>query len=165
MYREDCVEQCLVPFLEEHHADEDYFFWPNLPSCHYANETQDIFNKLEIYFYQTPLTLLNFALSRGFREFSKQRYIMKDGRTRYLEFRTYSPPWRQRSGLQLIIGWWWSMVMWLTEINQDLSWWFSFFKYIFLKTIICKIEALNKITIFYSLCFIIKKERQATENC
>ena len=44
------VEQRLVPFLEEHHADGDYFFWPDLACCHYAYETQDLFNKLEIPF-------------------------------------------------------------------------------------------------------------------
>ena len=50
MYREDCVKQRLVPFLEEHHADGDYIFWPDLASCLYANETQYLFNKLEIPF-------------------------------------------------------------------------------------------------------------------
>ena len=34
MYREECVKQRLVPFLEEHHAEGDYFFWPDLASCH-----------------------------------------------------------------------------------------------------------------------------------
>ena len=43
LYREDSVKQRLVPFLKAHHADGDYFFWPDLASCHYANETQDLF--------------------------------------------------------------------------------------------------------------------------
>ena len=64
MYREDCVKQRLVPFLEEHHADGD-----KLACCHYANATQDL---LKIHIYpvdQTPLTLLNFAQARDFGEF------------------------------------------------------------------------------------------------
>ena len=40
------MNQRLVPFLEENHADGDYFVLPDLASCHYANETQDLFNKL-----------------------------------------------------------------------------------------------------------------------
>ena len=50
---QDCVKQRLVSFLGEHHADGDYFFWQiwsGLDSCHYANETQDFFIKLEIPF-------------------------------------------------------------------------------------------------------------------
>ena len=42
MYREDGVKQRL----EEHQADGDYFVWPDLASCYYANITQDVFNKL-----------------------------------------------------------------------------------------------------------------------
>ena len=30
MHKKDCVKQRLVPFFEKHHADGDYFFWPNL---------------------------------------------------------------------------------------------------------------------------------------
>ena len=52
MYREDCVKQCLVPFLEEHQAGEDYFFWLDLASGQIANKTQDLFDTLEI-----PITL------------------------------------------------------------------------------------------------------------
>ena len=37
MYAEDGVKQHFVLFLEEHHADGDYFFWPDLASCRYAN--------------------------------------------------------------------------------------------------------------------------------
>ena len=44
MFREDCVKQRLVPFLEEHQANGDFFFWPDLASWHFANETQDLFN-------------------------------------------------------------------------------------------------------------------------
>ena len=32
MFREDCVKQRLVPFLEENHADRNYFIWSNLAS-------------------------------------------------------------------------------------------------------------------------------------
>ena len=60
MYRED---------YEEHNADGDYFFLPDLARCHYANETQDDFNKLEVPFIprgSNPLSLLNFAQFKRF---------------------------------------------------------------------------------------------------
>ena len=64
MYREECVKQSLVPFLEEHHADGDYLFWPD-----YAIETQDLFNKLEISFIPHGSNLHNSPQYRPFERF------------------------------------------------------------------------------------------------
>jgi hypothetical protein len=30
MYREECAENRLKPFLDEYHSDKDYYFWPDL---------------------------------------------------------------------------------------------------------------------------------------
>ena len=41
--------QGLVPYLEETMVDGDYFFWPDLASCHYANATQDFTDRKYVY--------------------------------------------------------------------------------------------------------------------
>ena len=93
MYREDCVKQCLVPFLEEHHADGDYFVRPDLASCHYANETQDLFNKLEIPFIPRGSNPPNSPQLRPIERFwgilKAKVYIHmmeSEGKPRHLEF-------------------------------------------------------------------------------
>ena len=39
IYRKECIERRLIPFLQQHHADGDYIFWPDLASSHYAKDT------------------------------------------------------------------------------------------------------------------------------
>lgn len=36
IYKKDCIEKRLVPFINAHHADGNYVFWPDLASSHYA---------------------------------------------------------------------------------------------------------------------------------
>lgn len=50
VYRNDCITQRLIPFLQEHHSDGDYVFWPDLASAHYANATQELFRENDIPF-------------------------------------------------------------------------------------------------------------------
>lgn len=47
-YRENVVKQLVKPFVDEHHADDDYWFWPDLASAHYARKTTDLFDELGI---------------------------------------------------------------------------------------------------------------------
>lgn len=35
-YLNECIIKRLVPFIEEHHPDGEYIFWPDLASSHYA---------------------------------------------------------------------------------------------------------------------------------
>ena len=37
-------------YWEDHWQIGNIFIWPNLARCHYSNETQELFNKLEIPF-------------------------------------------------------------------------------------------------------------------
>ena len=32
----------MLPFIEEHHSDNNYVFWPDLASSHYAEATLDL---------------------------------------------------------------------------------------------------------------------------
>lgn len=36
-YVHDCLERTLLPFLRQHHADNNYVFWPDKASSHYSN--------------------------------------------------------------------------------------------------------------------------------
>jgi hypothetical protein len=39
IYIDECLEQRLLPFIHEYHADFNYVFWPDLASAHYSNAT------------------------------------------------------------------------------------------------------------------------------
>ena len=45
VYRRECIEARLVPFLEKHHSDGDYIFWPDLASAHYAQQPRISFER------------------------------------------------------------------------------------------------------------------------
>lgn len=36
IYLEECIKKRLLPFIKEHHSDDNYLFWPDLASSHYA---------------------------------------------------------------------------------------------------------------------------------
>ena len=36
IYLEECIKKTLIPFIEQHHSDGKYVFWPDLASSHYA---------------------------------------------------------------------------------------------------------------------------------
>ena len=50
IYRDQCIQQYLVPFLDKYHQDGDFYFWPDLASAHYAHETTDLLRSLDIPF-------------------------------------------------------------------------------------------------------------------
>lgn len=54
VYVEHCIKRKLVPFLNEHHADGKYIFWPDLASSHYANATLSALNDLGVTFVDKP---------------------------------------------------------------------------------------------------------------
>jgi transposase len=49
-YSKRCIIKRLVPFLREKHSDNNYLFWPDLASSHYANETLKTFNEHNVKF-------------------------------------------------------------------------------------------------------------------
>src|SRR5690349_10746949 len=36
IYLNECIKKRLIPFLQEYHSDDNYVFWPDLASLHYA---------------------------------------------------------------------------------------------------------------------------------
>lgn len=41
IYREECLEKRLLPFLHKHHSDFNYVFWPDKATSHYANANRE----------------------------------------------------------------------------------------------------------------------------
>ena len=40
IYIQNCLEARLIPFINAHHLDGQYIFWPDLASSHYSKKTQ-----------------------------------------------------------------------------------------------------------------------------
>lgn len=51
-YLEKCVKKRLVPFIEEHHSDGEYLFWPDQASSHYAKKVIEYFRENGIKFVE-----------------------------------------------------------------------------------------------------------------
>jgi hypothetical protein len=39
-YRTECLEDRLIPFMDEHHKREDVLFWPYFATIHYQKDVQ-----------------------------------------------------------------------------------------------------------------------------
>ena len=52
IYLEDCIKKILVPFINEHHSDGEYLFWPDLASAHYANSVIDFLKAQNLNFVE-----------------------------------------------------------------------------------------------------------------
>lgn len=39
-YLTECIDKRLLPFIEKHHSDGNYLFWPDLATSHYSNVVQ-----------------------------------------------------------------------------------------------------------------------------
>ncbi len=50
IYIKECINKRLVPFIKKHHSDGNYIFWPDLAPAHYAIDTQNAMNRLNIKF-------------------------------------------------------------------------------------------------------------------
>ena len=48
IYLEQCIKKRLVPFIEKHHSDGKYLFWPDLASAHYAKTVISYFNEKRV---------------------------------------------------------------------------------------------------------------------
>ena len=39
IYINECLQPNFLPFINKHHGDFNYLFWPDLTRAHYSNET------------------------------------------------------------------------------------------------------------------------------
>lgn len=81
MYAKECIKKMLKPFLNTHHPDGKYIFWPDLASCHYAKHTQDVLHELEINFVDKSCNPPNVPQIRPIERFWAllKRRVYKDG--------------------------------------------------------------------------------------
>lgn len=49
-YQEKCLQQILIPFIEKYHLNDDYIFWPDKASSHYAKTTVEFLQSKNVPF-------------------------------------------------------------------------------------------------------------------
>jgi hypothetical protein len=52
IYLNECIKKRLMPFIENHHSDGKYLFWPDLASSHYAKTVIEYLNEKNVPFVQ-----------------------------------------------------------------------------------------------------------------
>lgn len=60
IYREECLQRRLIPFINKLHSEDDPIFWPDLASAHYAETVCDFMIEKNISFvekYENPANL------------------------------------------------------------------------------------------------------------
>ena len=89
-YRERCIRDGLVCFIEKHHINDDFVFWPDLESAHYANFTLQLLQSLNISFVPKSCNPPNIPHCRPIENFWA-----------HLKARVYMGGWEARNILQL----------------------------------------------------------------
>ncbi|XP_055625397.1 uncharacterized protein LOC129768048 isoform X1 [Toxorhynchites rutilus septentrionalis] len=69
IYREECLDKILLPFLNEHHADGKYVFWPDKASSHYAKKTLAYLEEKKIPFVPKDRNPTNLPQCRPIEDF------------------------------------------------------------------------------------------------
>ena len=67
-YIDECLEKRLLPFIQEHHPDSNYIFWPDLASAHYSNATI-AWMKVNVNFVEKRLNPPNIPQARPIENF------------------------------------------------------------------------------------------------
>ena len=50
----ECIKHGVIPFIQQHHSDGNYKFWPDLASSHYANNVVAYYRAHKIKFVGKP---------------------------------------------------------------------------------------------------------------
>ena len=80
----------LRSFIEEHYADDEYIFWPDLALSHYANETTQWLLQQKIKFVPKQVNPPSVPKARPIEDFWS---ILTD--------KVYERDWEAKAGLQL----------------------------------------------------------------
>ncbi len=54
IYQDKCIKQCLVPFLDVHPADEDYYVRPDLATSHRSKATVEMYRQEHVAYISSP---------------------------------------------------------------------------------------------------------------
>jgi transposase len=60
IYKEECLKRRLIPFIQKYHQEDEFIFWPDLASSHYAETVCDFMIESKINFvekYENPANL------------------------------------------------------------------------------------------------------------
>lgn len=69
IYIEKCLRSRLIPFIKEHHKNDNVVFWPDLASSHYAEKVQDFLIENNIEFVDKERNIANTPELRPIEDF------------------------------------------------------------------------------------------------
>lgn len=69
VYKEDCLQKILIPFLKEYHSDNNYLFWPDLASAHYAKSVVEFYEEQKVNFVEKQDNPANLPECRPIEDF------------------------------------------------------------------------------------------------
>ncbi len=69
VYRDECLDPYLLPFIKKYHRNDQYVFWPDQASAHYAKEVIEWLNSKKIEFVPKYLNPANAPKTRPIEDF------------------------------------------------------------------------------------------------
>jgi transposase len=69
VYINECLNSRLIPFINEHHKNDEVVFWPDLASSHYANKVQDFLKAQKIEYVPKVRNIANVPELRPIEDF------------------------------------------------------------------------------------------------
>ena len=69
VYLNECIIKRLVPFINQHHKDDNYVFWPDLASSHYAKSVTDWLEQNNIPFVPKAMNPANVPEARPIEDY------------------------------------------------------------------------------------------------
>lgn len=69
LYRDECLEKRLYKFIKTHHSEDNYVFWPDLASAHYAKTVVAWYNENNINFVPKMINPANLPEVRPIEDF------------------------------------------------------------------------------------------------
>ena len=91
IYLNKCLKQILVPFVRDRYPDNDYVFWPDLASAHYANNVTNYLEAQSIKFVAKSDNPPNVPQARPIENFWASLSLL-----------VYIEGWRAKTKKQLI---------------------------------------------------------------
>lgn len=90
VYEEKCLKKVLIPFIKKYHQDNNYIFWPDKASSHYAKKTSEFLHNNKIAFVPKERNPTNLPQCRPVEDFFG-----------YLASIVYKHGWRAKNHDQL----------------------------------------------------------------
>lgn len=81
VYKDECIKKRLIPFIKRNYPNDDYIFWPDLASSHYANSVTELLREQNIKFLAKDRNPPNVPQVRPIEKFWShlKREVFKDG--------------------------------------------------------------------------------------